>query len=230
MTVIVSFIADNQVFCNFTMKVGIPFAVDTGREKELQMTIFHVATNGSDQNDGQKSSPLLTINHAAQLAGPGDSVIVHEGTYRERVNPARGGRLGEMVAYQAATGDHVTIKGSEVVDHIDKMENGIWRMVIDNHVFGNFNPFAFSLKGDWLEQSNGRHAGAVYVNGKALFEAADYNELVMGTGPTKTREYITQKLVHRTTTREEEDKWYAKVNDNQTIIYLISMGLTLTTN
>ncbi|MEE8824577.1 hypothetical protein LASUN_05410 [Lentilactobacillus sunkii] len=191
------------------------------------MTIFHVAKNGSDQNDGQKWSPLLTINHAAQLAGPGDSVIVHEGTYRERVNPARGGRLGEMVAYQAATGDHVTIKGSEVVDHIDKVENGIWRMVIDNHVFGTFNPFAFPLNGDWLEQSNGRHAGAVYINGKALFEAANYNELVMGTGITNTREYITQKRVHRTSNGEEEDKWYAKVNDKQTIIYLNCHGLNV---
>ena len=35
--------------------------------------------------------PLKTISAAAQLAQPGDVITVHEGVYRERVAPPRGG-------------------------------------------------------------------------------------------------------------------------------------------
>ncbi|KRL20995.1 right-handed parallel beta-helix repeat-containing protein [Lentilactobacillus kisonensis] len=184
------------------------------------MTIFHVAKNGADQNNGQEQSPLLTINRAVQLATPGDSVIVHEGTYREWVNPLRGGEPGKMITYQSAKDAHVIIKGSEVVDQIEELGHGIWKMMIDNQQFGHFNPFAFPLSGDWLEQPNGRHAGTVYINGQALFEAADYNELATGIPTTKVREYITQKVVERPNAQWNKYKWYAEVNDHQTVIYL----------
>ena len=52
---------------------------------------FHVSVNGSDQNDGASSKPFKTISAAAQVAQPGDVITVHEGVYRERVNPPRGG-------------------------------------------------------------------------------------------------------------------------------------------
>jgi hypothetical protein len=42
-------------------------------------TDLHVATTGSDRADGSADRPLRTVNHAAQLAQPGDTVIVHAG-------------------------------------------------------------------------------------------------------------------------------------------------------
>ena len=48
---------------------------------------YHVAKNGSDLGKGTKEDPFLTINRAASLAQPGDTVIVHEGVYREWVKP-----------------------------------------------------------------------------------------------------------------------------------------------
>lgn len=51
----------------------------------------HVATTGSDRADGSADSPFRTINRAAELARPGDTVIVHGGEYREWVRPQRGG-------------------------------------------------------------------------------------------------------------------------------------------
>ena len=44
-----------------------------------------------NSNPGSKSAPLRTIQRAADLARPGDVITVHEGIYRERVNPPRGG-------------------------------------------------------------------------------------------------------------------------------------------
>jgi len=54
-------------------------------------TEYHVSTTGLDGNKGSKSKPFKTISTAAQIAQPGDVITVHEGVYRERINPPRGG-------------------------------------------------------------------------------------------------------------------------------------------
>ena len=41
---------------------------------------LHVATTGSDHADGSEDRPLRTINRAAALAQPGDTVVVHGGS------------------------------------------------------------------------------------------------------------------------------------------------------
>jgi hypothetical protein len=77
---------------------------------------YHVSKKGDDAANGSERSPFLTIQHAADLAQPGDTVTVHEGIYRERVNPPRGGTSDEQrITYQAAPDEKVVIKGSEVV-------------------------------------------------------------------------------------------------------------------
>jgi len=54
-------------------------------------TEFHVKPNGNDANVGTQSAPFRTIQHAANVAQPGDVITVHAGVYRERVSPPRGG-------------------------------------------------------------------------------------------------------------------------------------------
>ena len=51
---------------------------------------LHVGTGGDDANTGAADSRLRTIQRAADLAKPGDVVIVHGGVYRERISPPRG--------------------------------------------------------------------------------------------------------------------------------------------
>ena len=52
--------------------------------------------------------PLRTVNAAAQKALPGDTVTVHEGTYREWVNPLYGGiDDARRILYRAAEGERV---------------------------------------------------------------------------------------------------------------------------
>jgi hypothetical protein len=67
-----------------------------------------------DSNPGTAEKPLATINKAAELAQPGDTVLVKAGIYRERVNPRRGGVEGSPIIYQAAEGEKVYIRGSDV--------------------------------------------------------------------------------------------------------------------
>ena len=46
---------------------------------------YHVKPTGSDAACGDAEHPFATISKAAQMASPGDTVIVHEGVYREQV-------------------------------------------------------------------------------------------------------------------------------------------------
>lgn len=76
---------------------------------------YHVSKKGNDENDGSPSSPFLTIQRAADLASAGDTIIVHEGEYREWVKPKNSSKAHDQrIIYKAAKGEHVTIKGSEV--------------------------------------------------------------------------------------------------------------------
>jgi hypothetical protein len=43
---------------------------------------YHVAPGGSDGNSGSAAAPWATLQHAADTVRPGDTVLVHDGTYR----------------------------------------------------------------------------------------------------------------------------------------------------
>ena len=89
---------------------------------------FHVSAKGNDNHDGSAAKPYRTISAAARMAHPGDVITVHEGTYRERVTPPRGGESdSRRITYQAAAGEKVVIKGSEVVRDWKPFVAGVWK-------------------------------------------------------------------------------------------------------
>jgi len=135
---------------------------------------FHVAVSGNDSNAGSKRAPFRTIQRAADVAQPGDVITVHAGTYRERINPPRGGSSDrKRIIYQAAPGEKVEIKGSEIVSNWVKVQNDAWKVVLPNSFFGAFNPCSDLIRGDWFEpKGRQHHTGAVYLNGDWLTEAA----------------------------------------------------------
>ena len=135
---------------------------------------YHVSVDGSDAAEGTFSKPFRTIAYAARIAQPGDTVTVHEGTYREWIDPARGGTCDTLrIVYRAAEGEQVEIKGSEVVP--GKWEQtetkGVWKIVIPNAFFGDHNPYQTVVEGDWYVNPGWpRHTGEVFLNGVALCE------------------------------------------------------------
>jgi len=133
---------------------------------------IHVAVNGNDNNDGSSSKPYRTISAAAQIAQPGDAITVHEGTYRERVTPPRGGESdAKRIVYQAATGEKVTIKGSEVIRGWKPFMPGVWKATVPNSLFGSYNPYKDLIVGDWFtDKGRPHHTGEVYLNGRSLWE------------------------------------------------------------
>jgi len=77
------------------------------------MALLYVSTTGSDSNTGASSSPLKTITKAAQLAQPGDTVLVHGGTYNGNVTISKNGTASAPITFKPVDGEHVIIDGSQ---------------------------------------------------------------------------------------------------------------------
>jgi alpha-N-arabinofuranosidase len=145
---------------------------------------YHVAVTGNNAHDGSPGKPLKTIQAAADLAQPDDTVTVHAGVYRERVNPPRGGNSDvHRITYQAAPGEKVVITGSEQVNGWEKVTNDTWKVTLPNAFFGGYNPYKSVIRGDWFG-GNGRthHTGSVYVNGDWHDEAAKHDDALNPAG------------------------------------------------
>ncbi len=69
--------------------------------------------------DGSTPGALLTIQAAADVAQAGDTIVIHAGTYRERVRPANSGTPSDPIVYRAheqgGVVDEVLILGTETV-------------------------------------------------------------------------------------------------------------------
>src|SRR6478735_8215821 len=117
----------------------------------LNAAEIHVSPSGDDANSGSAGAMLKTISAAANLAQPGDTVTVHAGTYRERIDPPRGGTSdSNRIVYRSAEGEAVTIKGSEIVTGWQFVGNDTWKATLSAGFFGGFNPFNNRLIGDWF--------------------------------------------------------------------------------
>ncbi|GIE36152.1 hypothetical protein Ait01nite_091970 [Actinoplanes italicus] len=191
-------------------------------------SLLHVATTGSDDADGSAERPFRTINRAAELARPGDTVVVHAGEYREWVKPRRGGLSdSRRITYQAAEGEHVVIKGSERITGWTPDEGTVWTATVPNTLFGEFNPFAEELAGDWVvhaEKGPRKHLGDVYLNGLSFYEAGSRAEV---SAPEKRTEVIDNwtRTVDRVRNPEQTLLvWYAEVGAEATTIWANFQG------
>src|SRR5665213_2031842 len=140
------------------LKKLIRFLLAGALATTLHAAEFHVAVSGNDSNPGAKSAPFRTIQHAADVARPGDMITVHEGVYRERVSPPRGGKSNrKRIVYRAAPGEKVEIKGSEVVTNWIKVHDDVWQATLPNSYFGDFNPYSDVIHGDWFNPKGRKH-------------------------------------------------------------------------
>ncbi|MBW3079413.1 right-handed parallel beta-helix repeat-containing protein [Bifidobacterium simiiventris] len=130
------------------------------------MTAYHVSASAPAAGaDGTEAHPFHTINEAAAIARAGDEIVVHDGVYRESVDPQYGGESAEhRIVYRAADGEHPVIKGSERVDTWERVEESadgaVWKAVLPNAMFGAFNPYVRTVFGDWVIDASS-HARAV---------------------------------------------------------------------
>jgi hypothetical protein len=176
---------------------------------------YHVAKTGNNSNPGTAEKPFLTIQAAGDVAQPGDVITVHEGVYREWVKPPRGGNSDtERIIYQAAKGEKVEIKGSEIVTGWEKLTGTVWRVSVPNSFFGEYNPYKVLIQGDWFKPlGRVHHTGEVYLNGKSLWEMALLED-VLHPKPKTDRFDATGSTY----------TWFCESNNENTFIYANFQG------
>jgi len=175
---------------------------------------YHVKIDGNDQNSGSASDAFKTISKAAQAAQSGDTISVHEGVYREWVNPLRGGTEDRRIIYQAAPGEKVTITGAEPITAWENVGSTVWKTVIPNSFFGSYNPYKEVIYGDWLfTRDKVFHTGEVYLNGKSMYETV-----------------LLEGVMHPTECETSMDKawsthtWFCAADNKETIIWANFQG------
>ena len=171
---------------------------------------YHVTVKGDDSNNGSVSMPFKTISAAAKVAFPGDTITVHSGTYREWINPERGGESNlKRIVYRAAPGEKVELKGSEIISGWEKVKDGVWKVIIPNSFFGDYNPYQDSVYGDWFNrQGRIHHTGEVFLNGKSLYEKETLG---------KVMKPVANKNIADTT--GSTYTWYCENSNGNTIIW-----------
>jgi hypothetical protein len=90
---------------------------EQGAPTELACT-HYVAPDGSDDNPGTDEAPWQTIQHAADTAGPGDTVCIHAGTYSAReegVVFSLSGTADAPITFAAAPGEKATVQGGLIL-------------------------------------------------------------------------------------------------------------------
>src|SRR6266513_1988056 len=83
---------------------------DTTKSASATVTIsnglaFYVSTTGNDASSGTSGSPWRTIQHAANMVQPGDTIYVYGGTYNETVTiNASGNSTAGYITFQSYPG------------------------------------------------------------------------------------------------------------------------------
>lgn len=96
-----------------------------GMEARLLLSTWYVATSGADSNPGSLRQPFQTIQQAANVAQPGDTVMIRGGTYRETVVPSQSGADGAPITFEPYRGEKVTIDGANPINQWTTASNGI---------------------------------------------------------------------------------------------------------
>lgn len=177
--------------------------------------IIYVDIHACKDGNGTKQSPFKHINDAAQVAKPGDEVLVAPGIYREYVNPLNAGLENNPITYRSKVPLGAVITGAEKADKWKHYKDNVWVLRINNNAFGTYNPYTTFIKGDWYFGQFVRHTGAVYLNNRQLYETQTLEECLEG-----------KAYIHSWEPEWSVYKWYTEQNTehNETMIYANFQG------
>lgn len=181
---------------------------------------IYVSKKGSDSNSGTESSPLLTISKAAEIAKPGDTIVIGKGTYREFVNPPVGGSSDlQRITFTSKDNETVFIKGSEQINTWLETENGIWSVSLDTSFFNGYNPYVLKVDGDFQNYGQWHHRGDVYLNNSALSERQSFEEVENTSYTWHTNTEGDQTVIYANFGSENPNKELTEINVRELIFY-----------
>ena len=123
---------------------------------------YYVAqtANADDNNSGTLSAPLATITGAGKVAKAGDTVIVKEGIYREKVTVANNGEPTSPIVFKAEN-ENTVISAAE--------ELGGFTVDDERTAAAGMTVYKAKLPDDWEDLGVGRNQ--IFFNGKSMVEA-----------------------------------------------------------
>jgi len=95
--------------------------------------IYYVATNGNDSNPGTESQPFRTIQKAADIVDPGDTVLIRSGTYAH-FRIMYSGAEDQYITFRNYPGERPVISGGQVpirIQNADGAENPIGWLILE---------------------------------------------------------------------------------------------------
>jgi len=171
---------------------------------------YYVDINAVKDGDGSRERPFKRINEAAKVARPGDEVLVAPGVYREYVDPVHPGMEDSRITYISATPLGAVITGAEQVKTWQHYKDHVWVCRIPNSIFGDYNPYTTLVFGDWYFATPNKHTGCVFLNDRAMYEAATLEECIGG--EVYECSWVPEESIY---------KWYTEQNPDtdETVIY-----------
>ena len=137
---------------------------------------YYVAqtANADDNNHGTLTAPFATITGAGKVAKAGDTVIVKEGVYREKVTVANNGEPTSPIIFKAENENTVISTAEEL---------GGFTVDDERTTAAGMTVYKAKLPDDWEDLGVGRNQ--IFFNGKSMVEARYPNGPAIETGDQK---------------------------------------------
>lgn len=140
----------------------------------LNAAVYEVDANGGTYR---------SINEALKSAGPGDTVRVKPGIYREEVLLVRGGTREQPLILVSTEKHGAVVSGADVIEHFEDRGNGIFAIPLAGKLFRNPVP---------SDKNDGKRIPGqqIFIDGRPLDWVDEANRLFPGTWTAAGKELL----------------------------------------
>ena len=132
--------------------------------------IIYVDASVIQTGNGTKENPFKIYSGGRSKALPEMKSSLHRDYTVKLLIRFTLERQTSDITYRSAIKGQAHITGSEAVKDWENVEGTVWKAVIPNGIFSDYNPFTTLVSGDWFIATFIAHTGDVYLNEKSMYE------------------------------------------------------------